>query len=216
MTESVTEFRSGKAGYPGVEGYLHRPGGRGNGGLVLGHGAGSDCNAPLLRAMAEAFAAGGFHVLRANLAFRRMRPKGPPSPATGAADRLGLKHAVLAMRELCPGPIFLGGHSYGGRQASMLAAEEPDLASGLFLLSYPLHPPGKPAQLRTQHFPLLKTPVLFVHGTEDPFGTVLEMREALALISARTSLATVAKAGHSLGGRNTVPLAQAGFHEFFR
>ena len=55
--------------------------------------------------------------------------------------------------------IFLGGHSYGGRQASMLCAEEPDLVAALLLLSYPLHPPRKPEQQRTQHLPDLRTPI---------------------------------------------------------
>ena len=68
------------------------------------------------------------------------------------------------------GPVVLGGHSYGGRQATMLAAEEPGVAEALLLLSYPLHPPNKPAQLRTAHFPQLRTPALFVSGTKDPFG----------------------------------------------
>jgi uncharacterized protein len=82
--------------------------------------------------------------------------------------------------------MFLGGHSYGGRQASMLAAEEPDLAAGLLLLSYPLHPPRRPARLRTAHFPKLTTPALFVHGTRDPFGSMDEMRAAVDSSPGRT------------------------------
>ncbi len=216
MSDSVTEFRSEKEGQPPVEGYLHRPGGAGRCALVLAHGAGSDCNAPLLRSLAEVFAAEGFHVLRCNLPFRQIRPKGPPSPATGTADRLGLKHAVEALRGLKVGPVFLGGHSYGGRQATMLASDEPDLIDGLFLLSYPLHPPGRPAQLRTQHFPRLATPALFVHGTKDPFGTIEEMRAALALIPGRSALVPAGNLGHSLGGKNVALVAVAAFHEFFR
>lgn len=95
--------------------------------------------------------------------------------------------------------IFLGGHSYGGRQASMLAAEEPDLVAGLLLLSYPLHPPGKPEQIRTQHFPNLRTPTLFVHGTLDPFASIEELEQARKLIPAKTELLTVERAGHDLG-----------------
>lgn len=95
--------------------------------------------------------------------------------------------------------IFLGGHSYGGRQASMLCAEQPELVSGLLLLSYPLHPPRKPDQLRTQHLFHLQVPTVFVHGERDPFGTLAEMENALKLIPAKTKLFRVEGAGHDLG-----------------
>jgi len=94
---------------------------------------------------------------------------------------------------------FLGGHSYGGRQASMLCAEEPDLVAGLLLLSYPLHPPRKPEQQRTQHLPDLRTPTLFVHGTRDPFGSIAELEQAMKMIPAKTKLLTIEGAGHDLG-----------------
>jgi predicted alpha/beta-hydrolase family hydrolase len=100
-------------------------------------------------------------------------------------------------REAC-GRIFLGGHSYGGRQASMLAAEAPGLVDGLLLLSYPLHPPQKPEQMRTTHFPSLETPALFVSGERDGFGTKAEMEAALKLVPARTELLMLPGAGHEL------------------
>src|SRR6185312_1287718 len=96
------------------------------------------------------------------------------------------------------GRAFLGGSSYGGRQASMLAASEPGLVEGLLLLSYPLHSPGKPAQQRTQHLPNLKTPVLFISGTKDAFGTVEELQDAIKLIPARTKLISIEGAAHGL------------------
>jgi len=80
----------------------------------------------------------------------------------------------------------------------MVAAEDSSLAAGLLLLSYPLHPPGKPAQLRTGHFPSLRTPALFVHGTRDPFGSVDELREAIKLIPAAARLQVVEGAGHGV------------------
>jgi predicted alpha/beta-hydrolase family hydrolase len=81
----------------------------------------------------------------------------------------------------------------------MLCAEEPDLVSGLLLLSYPLHPTRKPDQLRTQHLPNLRTPSLFVHGTRDPFGSIEEMKKALQLVPAKNELLAVEGAGHDLG-----------------
>lgn len=102
------------------------------------------------------------------------------------------------MRDKTNGRLLMGGHSYGGRQASMLASEEPQLVDGLFLLSYPLHPPRKPNELRTGHFPRLATPTFFVHGSRDPFGTTAEMKSALELIPAAHALFEVHGAGHEI------------------
>ena len=180
----------------GVRGFLHRA--ESGPGLVLTHGAGGNCRMPLLVAAAEAFAAAGVTVLRCDLPFRQRRPAGPPSPSGAAADRAGLREAALAMRRIVTGPVFLGGQSYGGRQATILASDEPGVTEALLLFSYPLHPPGKPERLRTEHFPRLKAPALFVSGTADPFGTPDELRAAVALISAPTRIVTVDKAGHDL------------------
>ena len=187
----------------GVRGVLHAPergaaGGPGAPGLVLTPGAGGDCQAPLLVEAAKAFAAAGVAVLRCDLAFRQKRPTGPPSPAGAAEDRAGLRRALEALRAIARGPIFLGGHSYGGRQASMLAAEEPGLAAALLLLSYPLHPPRKPALLRTEHLPRLRTRAVFVHGTRDAFGAIAELAAAMTLIPAETRLIRIEGAGHDL------------------
>ncbi len=80
----------------------------------------------------------------------------------------------------------------------MLAAEDPAAADGLLLLSYPLHPPRRVEQMRTAHFPKLAMPAVFVHGSRDPFGTLDEMRSALALIPAPTMLVAIEGAGHDL------------------
>ena len=80
----------------------------------------------------------------------------------------------------------------------MLATDEPGLIDGLLLLSYPLHPPRKPEQLRTAHFPNLRTPALFIQGTRDPFGLPAELEAALKLILAPTTLVLIDGAGHDL------------------
>src|SRR3954470_4972102 len=106
---------------PPVEGYLHRPESASSDGLVLTHGAGGNAKMPLLVALAEAFATAGFVILRCDLPFRQRRSFGPPRPGDAARDQQGLKNATAALRSL--GGIkrlFLGGQSYGGRQASML------------------------------------------------------------------------------------------------
>jgi predicted alpha/beta-hydrolase family hydrolase len=151
-----------------------------------------------LVALAETFANAGYFVLRCDLPFRQSRPFGPPRPGDAAHDRQGLDHAVTALHKFAP-RVFLGGQSCGGRQSTMLCAEQPELAAGLLLLSYPLHPPRKPEQLRTQHLAKLHTPALFVHGTRDPFGSIEEMEQALALIPDKSVLLQVEGAGHDLG-----------------
>ena len=184
---------------PAVRGFWHEPAGECAGVLVLTHGAGANAQSPLLLAMAEAFVEAGFAVLRYDLPFRQTRPHGPPFPAMAAQDRVGIWNAVLSVRDRgWKGRVVAGGHSYGGRQTSMLAAEQPGFADSLLLLSYPLHPPRKPEQARTAHLPNLRTPVLFVHGSRDPFGSLEEMRAAMQLIPARKELLEIAGAGHDL------------------
>lgn len=183
---------------PPVRGFLHTPATPSGDGLVLTHGAGGNAQMSLLVALAETFSGAGFTVLRCDLPFRQKRGFGAPGRGDSERDRAGLKNAASAMKSLAPGRAFLGGQSYGGRQASMLLAED-KVAEGLLLCSYPLHPPGKPDQLRTQHLPNLHVPTLFVHGTRDPFGAIDEIESARKLIPAKTQLLIVDGAGHDLG-----------------
>ena len=165
---------------------------------MLTHGAGADYQALLLTVLARQLADSGFHVLRCNLAFRQRRRTGPPHPSKVEEDRFSLVQAAAFLRKYTPDRIILAGHSYGGRQATILASENKSIADHLLLLSYPLHPPAKPDQLRTAHFPRIKLPASFVHGSADPFGTPQEMEAALKLIPAPTTLAIVPSAGHDL------------------
>ncbi len=212
---TVERFTNEAPGHPAVRGFLHRPDVEARGSVVLTHGAGLNCAAPLLVAVAEAFASSGLAVLRCDLPFRQARPHGPPA-GNGAIDRAGLKRAVEVLRSIVPGRAFLGGHSYGGRQGSMLAAEDPAIADGLLLLSYPLHPPEKPQQLRTAHFPKLRTPALFVSGCRDPFGTIDEIQTALRLIPAPTELLAIEDAGHDLARGGYAEVAQRALAAFAR
>lgn len=184
---------------PPVRGVLHHPQKSSRQALVFTHGAGGNANSGLLIALAETFTDAGFTVLRCDLPFRQSRSFGPPRPSDAARDQAGLRNAVFAMRKLVSGRLFLGGQSYGGRQATMLCAQKHDLVDGLLLTSYPLHPPGKPKQLRIQHFPELRTPSLFVSGTRDPFGSTEEIQAALTLIRAKTKLIPADGVGHDLG-----------------
>jgi predicted alpha/beta-hydrolase family hydrolase len=183
---------------PAVRGWLHQPVKKATAGIVLTHGASGNCNSALLIALCDVFAEQGVAALRCDLPYRQKRPGGPPSPSGTAMDRAGLARAAQSLRDEVTGPMYLGGSSYGGRQASMLAAEEPDITAGLLLLSYPLHPPGKPKALRTEHFGGIRAPVLFAHGSKDVFGSEEEMRAAMKLLKVPAGLELFAGAAHGL------------------
>ncbi len=166
--------------------------------MALFHGAGSNARAALMVAVAEAFSKDGWLVFRGDLPYRQERASGPPR-GNGSRDREGIRRAAEELRTLAGGvPLCLAGHSYGGRQCCMLAAENSSIAEALLLLSYPLHPPGQPEKPRTGHFSKLRTPALFAHGTRDAFGSIAEMESALKLIPARTSLVTIQGAPHGV------------------
>ena len=188
---------------PIIRGFLHQPTQPNHSALALTHGAGGNCKSKLLVAVAEALAATGFTVLRFDLPFRQARPFGPPRPGAADQDRAAILRAVTLLKSRAPEKIFLAGHSYGGRQSSILLADHPDAADGLLLLSYPLHPPNKPDQLRTQHFPQLRKPAFFVHGTRDPFATTAELKSALTLIPAPHTLLEVENAAHDLARKKS-------------
>ncbi len=202
-----------------VRGFLHRPAHPLGDALVLTHGAGGNAAMPLLVALAEAFAARGVMVLRYDLPFRQARRSGPPSPSVATRDQDGIRSAVAAIKRMHAGRGLAGGQSYGGRQTTMVAAAARDLVDGVLALSYPLHPPGRPDRLRTDHLPDLRTPVLFVSGTKDGFGSIEELERARTLIPARTELVAIDGAGHGLitkanRGELTATIVEA-FVEFF-
>lgn len=219
MSPMPAETFVNQEGEAPVQGFLHHAEGQVRGSLVLTHGAGGNCNAPLLIALAERFAAAGLSTLRCDLPYRQRKPSGPPSPSDAKHDQAGLRRAVELMRKEFRGRAFLGGSSYGGRQASMLVASDGKLVDGLLLLSYPLHPPGRPQKLRTDHFPALQTPALFISGTKDAFGSIAELEAAIKLIPAKTKLMPIEGAAHGLPQRSKSSKLPdeivAAFFEFF-
>jgi hypothetical protein len=198
--DEVSAWQEFSESYPddiAVRGFLHTPANPSGEGLVLTHGAGANCQSALLIAVANEFSERGLTVLRFDLPFRQLRPHGPPI-RSAVRDQQGVQAAIESMRKLVKGRVFAGGHSYGGRQSSIAAAANPGLAEGLLLLSYPLHPPQRPTELRTAHFSDLKTPALFVSGSRDGFGTTEEITGALELIPSSTRLLSIVGSGHEL------------------
>ena len=172
-------------------------------GLLLAPGAGSDRNHRLLVAIEDAVAP--LPVRRIDFPYRIAGRRAPDrAPVLLVALR---REAEAFAADLGVGTdqLVLGGRSMGGRMASMLAAGGPDAGdampvAGLVLISYPLHPPGKPANLRIAHLPSLAVPCLFVPGTADPFGAPAEMTEHLALIGGAVTTVWVDGGRHDLKG----------------
>lgn len=180
----------------GIAGVAHQPDGAPAGVVMLTHGAGGNRDSPLLVALCDEWARRDWLAIRYDLPFRRRRPKGPPS-GSAASDQAGIAEAIAQARRLTDGPVIAGGHSYGGRLTSMaVAAGAP--VDVLALSSYPLHPPGKPERLRTEHLASITVPTVFTHGSSDPFGSIDELRAAIALISAPTAIVEVSGARHDL------------------
>jgi uncharacterized protein len=179
-----------------IAGVAHEPEGTPAGVVVLTHGAGGNRDAELLQRICDEWSRRGWLAIRYNLPYRRRRPSGPPS-GSAATDRAGIEEAIALCRKLTDGPLIAGGHSYGGRQTSMVVAESTPV-DVLTLFSYPVHPPGKPERRRTEHLPGIAVPTVFTHGSSDPFGTLDEVREAAAMINAPTEVVAVTGARHDL------------------
>lgn len=169
------------------------------GGLLLTPGAGADSSQPALVAIADGLAP--IPVSRMDFPYRLAGNKIPDrAPVLVDAVRRGAVELAAALG-VAESALVLGGRSMGGRMCSMaVAAGQP--AAGLVLLSYPLHPPGKPDRLRTDHFPDIAVPCLFVSGTKDPFGTPAEFDAALPSIRARVTTVWLEGQGHSPRGRD--------------
>jgi predicted alpha/beta-hydrolase family hydrolase len=180
-----------------IAGIAHQPQGTAAGVVVLTHGAGGNRESPLLQQVCNEWARRGWLAVRYNLPYRRRRPTGPPS-GSAATDRAGIVEAIAVCRDLADGPLIAGGHSYGGRQTSMVVAAREVAVDLLTLFSYPVHPPGKPERPRTEHLPEITVPTVFTHGTSDPFGTPGEVRDAAAMIAAPTEVVEIAGARHDL------------------
>jgi len=166
--------------------------------VLLAHGAGSDMQGLALRVVADALADAGIPSLRFNHPYRTAGRNAPDRPKVlDAATREAA--AELAKRaKLPPERLVLGGRSMGGRYCSMVvaAADDPVPALGLLMLSYPLHAAGKPENPRTEHFPGIGVPVLFVSGTRDSLAGREALMKAARAIKGTVSFHWIDTADH--------------------
>jgi len=173
--------------------------------FVAAHGAGGSMSDRSMLAVANALRARGVGVVRFNFLYKEKGSGRPdPMPKLMATVTAVVERARAELGN--PRPLIIGGRSMGGRAASMLAAEGFP-ADGLLLLAYPLHPPGKPDQLRDAHLPRIAMPVLCFNGTRDDFCTPALMERAITTVTAPWEMRWLEGADHSFhvlksSGRN--------------
>ena len=169
-------------------------GGKGAAALVIGHGAGAGMDHPFMSGFAEALASAGVSALRFNFPYIEAgrRTPGSPKDATAAFEAV----FDAAVDRAGGRSVFAGGKSYGGRMASVAAAEGMP-CRGLVFLGYPLHAPGRPEQVRDQHLYELEQPMLFLQGTKDPFADPDVLQQVLRRLGDRETYVPFEDAGHS-------------------
>lgn len=169
--------------------------------LLITPGAGSTRDHASLVAIDERLSAGGWTVVRHDFPYRRAGRRIPDRQPVLVADVVDAAAATVAAAGCAPGDLVLGGRSMGGRMCSVAVAEGLE-ARALVLVCYPLHPPGRPDRLRTEHFAALRAPCLFVSGTKDQFGTPGELEAATAAIPGPVTHVWIEGADHSLRRRD--------------
>lgn len=167
--------------------------------LVLAHGAGAGQSSPFMVRFATGLASRGLDVLTFNFLYTEQRRRVPDRTGKLEACYRAAIAAARGVPALSGNVIYIGGKSMGGRIASHVAAgESAESLSGLIFLGYPLHPPGKPDQLRAAHLAKIRAPMLFIQGARDPFGTPDELRPILDRLQAPVTLHVVENGDHSL------------------
>jgi predicted alpha/beta-hydrolase family hydrolase len=173
--------------------------------LILAHGAGAPQRHPFMVTFALALSERGLDVLTFNFLYTELKRKAPDRMPQLVACYRAVIDLARSQVESARERLFIGGKSMGGRAATHVAADDPRLpASGIVLLGYPLHPPGRPDQLRDEHLPRVGRPMLFVQGSRDTFGTPSELKPVLASLSPLPTLHTVEGGDHSfkIAGRD--------------
>jgi predicted alpha/beta-hydrolase family hydrolase len=167
--------------------------------LVLAHGAGAPQRHPWMVAMARAISNHPLDVVTFDFLYAHAKRRVPDRLHVLEATWRAALAAVRAQTQTAAQPLFVGGKSMGGRIATQVAAQGGfGQISGVVLLGYPLHPPGKPERLRAAHLPKVAVPMLFVQGSRDAFGTLAELTPIVASLPTGGTLLAIEGADHSL------------------
>ena len=183
--------------------------------LILGHGAGAGQTSPFMVKFATALASRGIETITFNFAYTEAGRRVPDRN-----DRLeaAWRRMIAAHRDGEIGArarrLAIGGKSMGGRIASQVAAADSGGIAGLVFLGYPLHPPGRLDKLRSAHLPQIRTPMLFVQGSRDAFGTPQELAPILEALQAPAEICVIEDGDHSFKVRKTAPLSQPAVFDF--
>jgi len=175
---------------------------RGAAAVLLAHGAGAPPASPFMQAMARGLAARGFPVLAFHYPYMQLNARDGKRRGPDRAPLLEAVHtsALAALDEHFgrrARRALLAGKSLGGRIGTHLAAKGADCA-GLVLFGYPLHPPGQPERVRSEHFPAIVQPALFLQGTRDALCDLELLRKALQTYGGKATLAVIEGGDHSL------------------
>jgi len=166
--------------------------------LILGHGAGANQLAGFMRLFANGLADRGLDVVTFNFLYMEQGRKIPdPGPRLESCYRAVID-TVVNHKKLKGNRLVIGGKSMGGRIASQVAASHPEHLDGLVFLGYPLHPPGRPDKLRSEHLPRITAPMLFVQGSRDAFGTEDEIRAIINEHRLPATMLAITDGDHSL------------------
>jgi len=171
-------------------------------GLILAPGASAGRDQPALVAIDDALAPSGVHVERIDFPYRLAGRRAPDRPPVLIAAVVDAARLVAGAWHVAPRRVALGGRSMGGRICSMAVADGLP-AAALVLVSYPLHPPGRPDRLRTEHFGRLELPCLFVSGTRDAFGSPMELEVATGAIPGPVTHVWIDGGDHGLRGKDS-------------
>jgi predicted alpha/beta-hydrolase family hydrolase len=182
--------------------------------LILAHGAGAGQQSAFLAGFARALASQGLDVVTFNFLYTEQRRRAPDRPALLEACYRAVIHQVRRRVASARKRLFIGGKSMGGRIATQVAAADADLpVSGVVLLGYPLHPPGRPNDRRDAHLPMVRRPMLFVQGSRDAFGTPDELGPLLRTLAPPAVLHVVDAADHSFKISGTDRARQAAVYD---
>jgi predicted alpha/beta-hydrolase family hydrolase len=181
--------------------------------IVLGHGAGGNQLSGFMRLFAGGLAARGLDTMTFNFLYSERGRGGPDHKTKLEACYAAVIDTVRRQRKLKANRLVIGGKSMGGRIASQVAATGAHELTGLVFLGYPLHPPGKPEQLRDAHLKDIQAPMLFMQGSRDAFGTPDELREVITRLKLPASLYEVATGDHSFKVLKSAPLPQPQVYE---
>jgi len=176
--------------------------------LILAHGAGAPQSSTFMVDFARGLASRGCQAVTFNFPYAEQGRRLPDRAPTLEACFRDVIAAIRARADLATGPLVIGGKSMGGRIASHLAAQGLADLAGLVALGYPLHPPGRPEQLRALHLARIRQPMLIVQGSRDAFGTPEELRPALAPLGATATLQVVEGGDHSFKVPKRGPITQ--------